>query len=61
MTKTVETLAAMVNGEIRGDRLRVIDDAAAIETANPSAVTFVTDGKQVGRLKDCRAGAVIMT
>ena len=60
MTESVETLAARVNGTIRGDHLRLIDDAAAIETASPSAVTFVMNSAQVSRLNECRAGAVIM-
>ncbi len=60
MTESVETLAAVVNGTIHGDRARAIDDANAIEAAGPSAVTFVMNSTQVSRLKDCRAGAVIM-
>ncbi len=60
MTESVETLAAVVNGTIHGDRARAIDDANAIEAAGPSAVTFVMNSTQVSRLKDCRAGAVIL-
>lgn len=59
MTESVKTLAILVNGTIRGDETRVIDDAAAIETASPSAVTFVQNHSQVVRLKACHAGAVI--
>lgn len=61
MTESVETLAARVNGTIRGDRSRIIDDAAAIESASPSAITFVLNQSQVSRLKDCQAGAILMT
>ena len=60
MTESVETLAARVMGTIRGDQLRVIDDAAAIETASPTAVTFVLNRAQIERLKECRAGAVLV-
>ncbi|HEY0982433.1 UDP-3-O-(3-hydroxymyristoyl)glucosamine N-acyltransferase [Schlesneria sp. T3-172] len=60
MTESVESLAALVDGTICGDAARLIDDAAAIESANPSAVTFVADMKNVSRLKDCQAGAVLM-
>ena len=60
MSESVGTLAALVNGTIRGDSSRRIDDAAAIETASPSAVTFVQNGSQISRLKDCQAGAVIV-
>lgn len=61
MTESVETLAALVNGTLCGDATRMIDDAAAIESANSTAVTFVADMKNIGRLKDCKAGAVLMT
>ena len=60
MSQTVETLAEVVNGTVRGDRLRAIDDAAAIESASPSAITFVLDESHVSRLTDCRAGAVVV-
>ena len=60
MSETVESLAALVNGTIRGDRLRVIVDAAAIEAASPSAITFVLDANQLSRLAECHAGAILM-
>ncbi|WP_010587234.1 UDP-3-O-(3-hydroxymyristoyl)glucosamine N-acyltransferase [Schlesneria paludicola] len=60
MSHTVEGLAALVNGSVQGDRLRTIDDAAAIEGAGPTALTFVLDQVQLRRLKDCRAGAVLV-
>lgn len=60
MIQTVEGLAALVDGTVRGDRLRKIDDAAAIETAGPTAVTFVQDEYQVRRLKVCHAGAIVV-
>jgi UDP-3-O-[3-hydroxymyristoyl] glucosamine N-acyltransferase len=57
---TVEKLAAFVNGTVRGDCLRVIDDAAAIETAGPSAVTFILDETHLDRLANCLAGAIVV-
>jgi UDP-3-O-[3-hydroxymyristoyl] glucosamine N-acyltransferase len=60
VTESVKTLAVLVNGTILGDVTRAIDDAAAIETAGPTAITFVQNSSHVSRLKDCRAGAVIM-
>jgi len=60
VTESVKSLAVLVNGTIRGDETRRIDDAAAIETASPSAVTFVQNQSQVTRLKDCQAGALIV-
>ena len=61
MIQSVETLALLVNGTICGDRLREIHDAAAIETANSTAITFVVDVNQARRLKDCRAGMMLLT
>lgn len=60
MSQTVEKLAQLVGGTIRGNVHRVIDDAAAIESSGPSTVTFVLDGNHVSRLQNCKAGAVII-
>jgi|GEM_PF-7251 UDP-3-O-[3-hydroxymyristoyl] glucosamine N-acyltransferase len=60
VSQTVETLAAFVNGTVRGDRLRMIDDAAAIETASASAITFVLDESHISRLNECQAAAVVV-
>jgi UDP-3-O-[3-hydroxymyristoyl] glucosamine N-acyltransferase len=56
----VGSLAALVQGEVRGDADRAICNAAAIESAGPDAVTFVLDESHVSRLQACRAGAVIL-
>ena len=61
MSHTIESLAKLVGGEVRGDGGRVIVDANAIEMAGPHAVTFVVDQSHVSRLKECQAGAVILT
>lgn len=60
MGHTVGSLAALVQGEIRGDADRAICNAAAIESAGPDAVTFVLDESHVSRLEACKAGAVIL-
>lgn len=60
MSHTVENLANLVGGMIRGNAHRMIDDAAAIESAGPTAITFVLDEANVSRLKTCNAGAVIV-
>lgn len=60
MGHTVGSLAALVQGEVRGDADRSICNAAAIESAGPDAVTFVLDESHVSRLEACRAGAVIL-
>ena len=61
MSHTVGSLAALVEGEVRGDGSRSIGDANSIELAGSEAVTFVLDESHVSRLKDCRAGAVILS
>lgn len=61
MTRTVEELATLVNGTVQGDSLRLIDDAASIESASGSAITFVLNENHVSRLKDCKAGAVLLS
>lgn len=60
MIQTVESLAALVKGTVRGDCLCAIDDAAAIEAASSSAVTFVLNEMQLRRLKECRAAAIVV-
>lgn len=60
MSHTVATLAERLQGMVRGDATRPISDANSIEQAGPDAVTFVVDESHVSRLKDCRAGAVIL-
>ena len=60
MSQTVEKLAEFVGGTVRGEGQRLIDDAAAIESAGSSTVTFVLDENHVSRLKNCKAGAVIV-
>lgn len=59
MSQTVETLATLVKGVVRGDCSRLINDAAAIETASPTAVTFVMDENHISRLAECCAGAIV--
>lgn len=60
MTHTVEKLASLVNGTVRGDRSRLIEDATAIESAGPSAITFVLDENHLSRFVNCKAGAVVI-
>ena len=60
MSQTVEKLAEFVGGTVRGEGQRLIDDAAAIESAGSSTITFVLDENHVSRLKNCKAGAVIV-
>lgn len=59
--QTVEKLAAFVNGTVRGDGQRTIDDATSIENATPTSITFVLNENHVSRLKQCRAGAIVVS
>lgn len=61
MNQTVDALAILVGGEVRGDADRQISGAAALESAGPSDLSFVQDDKNLGRLKHCTAGAVLIT
>ena len=61
MIYTVRSLAKLVQGEVRGDANLSIGDANSIEAAGPEAVTFVLDDSHVSRLKNCRAGTIILT
>jgi len=59
MSRTAGTLAIMVGGELQGDPDRSIQGVAALERAGSLQISFVQDERQVSRLKNCRAGAVI--
>jgi UDP-3-O-[3-hydroxymyristoyl] glucosamine N-acyltransferase len=50
----------MVNGEVRGDGLRPITGAAALETAGASDLSFVQDEKNYSRVKRSAAGAILL-
>ncbi len=60
MSHTVGSLAELIKGQVRGSVDRPISDANSIEIAGRDAVTFVLDESHVSRLKECRAGAVIL-
>lgn len=60
VSRTVQELAEFVKGTIRGDQLRVIDNAGAIESATASGITFLLDENHLSRLADCKAGAVVV-
>ena len=60
MSHTVAQLAELVEGKFHGDGQRLIDDACAIESAGPTAVTFVLDESHLSRLHDCQAGAIVL-
>jgi len=57
---TVEQLAALVQGQARGDAGRVIKAARTLQEAGPEDVTFLDHDGSLRHLKDCRAGAVVL-
>jgi UDP-3-O-[3-hydroxymyristoyl] glucosamine N-acyltransferase len=61
MAVALALLAAHVEGTIRGDASQTITGGAALEAAQEGDLSFVQDARQLGRLKDCRASAVVTT
>ena len=59
MAVTVNELAALVQGQVRGDAARVIRAARPVPEAGPDAVTFVENERNLRLLKTCRAAAVV--
>ncbi len=61
MSHTVGTLAALLQGEIRGDAQLEITGAQALESAGTHDLSFVQDEHNFSRLKSCAAGAILIT
>lgn len=66
MAHTIESLAVEIDaqilsaGEIVSPAQVVISGAAAIEQAQAGDVTFLSEDRHLGRLKECRASAVVI-
>ena len=60
MAMSVEAIAALVGGEVRGDRALQIEGARALDKALPHEITFVAGEKNVRRMRQSRAGAVFV-
>jgi len=60
MEKTLGQLAKLVKGSVVGDRKTVIRGASGIEEAGPSDITFLANNMYLGRLKRCKAAAIIV-
>ena len=58
--KTVEELAALVHGEVRGDRSLGIRQAQPLHQAGPQDISFVANEKNLSRLRTTGAGAVVI-
>lgn len=57
---TLEEIARLTGGRVRGDGLTVITDVAAIEDAGPGDITFLAGRSLAGFLASTRASAVIL-
>ena len=53
-------VAALVGGELVGDRDPSINGVAGVDEAGPGDLTFVTNRKYAGKLGACRASGVII-
>lgn len=57
---TLEKLAALVGGEVAGDRLLEITGIASLEEAREGEITFMAELKNLSRLDKTRASAAIV-
>jgi UDP-3-O-[3-hydroxymyristoyl] glucosamine N-acyltransferase len=57
---TVQRLADLVQGEVRGDAARTIVAAHPLGDAGPDDVSFLEGEKQLRLLSDCRAAALVV-
>ena len=60
MTFTLVEIAEALEGELIGDGNKMIHGPAPFESAGPDNITFAGSGKYIKRLKESRAGAVIV-
>jgi UDP-3-O-[3-hydroxymyristoyl] glucosamine N-acyltransferase len=58
--KTVEELAALIDGRVSGDAHISIDSIASVGSASVGAVAFVADRKALESAQDCAASALIV-
>ncbi len=60
MTFTLQELADLCGGELRGDAAQKITGAAALLEAAPGEITFYADPRYMARLKKTRASAIFV-
>lgn len=58
---TAEQIAAMLGGNIRGDRQRAVSDVSSIENGREGTLCFLGEEKYVRYLADTKAGIVLMS
>ncbi len=61
MAQSIKTLFAKIDAEIVGNSHSLIIDAASIEKALPEEITFAGNEQNIRKLKNCNAGAVIVS
>jgi UDP-3-O-[3-hydroxymyristoyl] glucosamine N-acyltransferase len=57
---TIHELAELVQGTLQGDGTAVVTDARSLHQAGPEHITFLENDKHLGKLKGCRAAAVVV-
>lgn len=60
MTLTVDTLAAQLSGEVRGDGSVIISAARSLDKSSEGDIAFVADEAHGRNLKNCRASALLV-
>lgn len=60
MSHSVGALAELLHGTVFGPADVLIEQASAIEGASTAGITFVAEDRNLSRLKECRAAALIV-
>jgi UDP-3-O-[3-hydroxymyristoyl] glucosamine N-acyltransferase len=60
VTLTLQELATLCGGELRGDPAQKISGAASLSEAGPGEITFYADPRYLARLRQTRASAVFV-
>jgi len=60
IVKSLDELASIVGGTVKGDGAVEINGVASLDDAGPGDITFLADPRYLKRLKETKAGAVIV-
>jgi UDP-3-O-[3-hydroxymyristoyl] glucosamine N-acyltransferase len=58
---TAQAVADLVGGRLLGDGTVVVRAIRALDSAGPEAISLAVSAKYAGQLRDCRAGAVLVS
>ena len=58
---TLQHLAELVNGELIGDPSQKVSDAATLDTATSSDISFADNPKLLDKVQSCSVGAVVVS